>query len=200
MSGMSDFLVRVQNPDFAQSNALMKSGLTAITEAADPFKDAMNQHYKDNAKRVTDAALNYIKTNDVNNPENQAGLQRLMDASGFNNAGGNLGELGTAITNNKEKYLETDRNYKALTDVSTIEQIQNKALQRMSLAKTPEEVAQIKTDLENELATAKFGTSMQGAAIAATAPVREATLKQVQAANQLFTGMTANRGLFGPTV
>ena len=72
MSGMSDFLVKVQNPDFAQSNALMKSGLTAITEAADPFKDAMNQHYKDNSKRVTDAALNYIKTNDMNNPNNQA--------------------------------------------------------------------------------------------------------------------------------
>ena len=150
MSGMIDFLVKVQNPDFAQSNALMKSGLTAITEAADPFKDAMNQHYKDNVKRVTDAALNYIKTNDMNNPDNQAGLQRLMDASGFNNAGGDLGLLGSAITANKEKYLETQRNYNALTDVGTIEQIQNKYLQRMSLAKTDEERAQIKADLEND--------------------------------------------------
>ena len=200
MSSMSDFLVRVQNPDFAQSNALMKSGLTAITEAADPFKDAMNQHYKDNAKRVTDAALNYIKTNDMNNPDNQAGLQKLMDASGFNNAGGDLGLLGSAITANKEKYLETQRNYNALTDVGTIEQIQNKYLQRMSLAKTPEEQAQIKADLENDLATAKFGTSIQGASIAATAPVREAALKQSQALGQLYTGMTANRGLFGPAV
>ena len=200
MSSMSDFLVKVQNPDFAQSNALMKSGLTAITEAADPFKDAMNQHYKDNAKRVTDAALNYIKTNDMNNPDNQAGLQKLMDASGFLNAGGNLGELGTAITNNKEKYLETQRNYNALTDVGTIEQIQNKYLQRMSLAKTPEEQAQVRVDLENDLATAKFGTSMQGASIAATAPVREAAMRQSQVLGQLFTGMTANRGLFGPAV
>ena len=200
MSSMSDFLVRVQNPDFAQSNALMKSGLTAITEAADPFKDAMNQHYKDNAKRVTDAALNYIKTNDMNNPDNQAGLQKLIDASGFNNAGGDLGLLGSAITANKEKYLETQRNYNALTDVGTIEQIQNKYLQRMSLAKTPEEQAQIKADLENDLATAKFGTSIQGASIAATAPVREAALKQSQALGQLYTGMTANRGLFGPAV
>ena len=200
MSSMSDFLVKVQNPDFAQSNALMKSGLTAITEAADPFKDAMNQHYKDNAKRVTDAALNYIKTNDMNNLDNQAGLQKLMDASGFLNAGGNLGDLGNAITSNKEKYLETQRNYDALTDVGTVEQIQNKYLQRMSLAKTPEEQAQVRADLENDLATAKFGTSIQGATIAATAPVREAALKQVQALGQLFTGMTANRGLFGPAV
>lgn len=200
MSNMSDFLVRVQSPDFAQSNSLMKSGLTTITEAADPFKDAMNQHYKDNAKRVTDAALNYIKTNDMNNPENQAGLKQLMDASGFVNAGGNLGELGSAITANKEKYLETERNYNALTDVGTIEQIQNKYLQRMQLAKTPQEQAQIKADLTNELATAKFGTSIQGASIAATAPVREAQLKQAQALGQLFTGMTANRGLFGADV
>ena len=200
MSSMSDFLVRVQNPDFAQSNALMKSGLTAITEAADPFKDAMNQHYKDNAKRVTDAALNYIKTDDMNNPDNQAGLQKLMDASGFTNAGGDLGILGSAITANKEKYLETQRNYNALTDVGTIEQIQNKYLQRMSLAKTPEEQAQIKADLENDLATAKFGTSIQGASIAATAPVREAALKQSQVLSQLFGNMTADRGLFGPAV
>ena len=200
MSGMSDFLVRVQAPDFSDSNALLKSGLTTLTEAADPFKDAMNQHYKDNVKRVTDAALNYIKTNDMNNPDNQAGLQKLMDASGFNNAGGDLGLLGSAITANKEKYLETQRNYNALTDVGTIEQVQNKYLQRMSLAKTDEERAQIKADLENDLATAKFGTSIQGASIAATAPVREAALKQSQALGQLFTGMTANRGLFGPAV
>ena len=200
MSGMSDYLVKVQAPDFSDSNALLKSGLTTLTSAADPFKNAMNDHYKDNAKRVTDTALNFIKTNDMNNPDNQVALQKLMDATGFVNAGGNLGELGTAITANKEKYLETDRNYKVLTDVGTIEQIQNKYLQRMALAKTDEERAQIKADLENDLATAKFGTSMQGAAIAATTPVREAELKIAQALGYLYQIMNPNKGLYGPTL
>ena len=169
MSGMSDFLVRVQNPDFAQSNALMKTGLTAITEAADPFKDAMNQHYKDNAKRVTDAALNYIKTNDMNNPNNQAGLQKLMDASGFVNAGGNLGELGTAITENKKSYAETQRGYDALDDTHFAEDVANKIA-----------TGQITEDVAKQLLNNRnWKTSFQGASIAATAPQREVAAKNI---------------------
>ncbi len=169
MSKMSDFLVKVQAPDFSDSNALLKSGLTTLTTAADPFKDAMNQHYKDNAKRVTDAALNYIKTNDMNNPENQAGLQKLMDASGFLNAGGNLGDLGNAITENKKSYAETQRAYDALDDTHFAEDVANKIA-----------TGQITEDVAKQLLNSRnWKTSFQGASIAATAPQREVAAKNI---------------------
>lgn len=104
MSQMSDYLVKANKPDFADSNALMKSGIATLLTAADPFKNAMNKHYDGLAKRTTDSLVNYARNNDMNTEEAQQGLANLMSNMDAMHSGADLAKVGDATVNSRNNF------------------------------------------------------------------------------------------------